>query len=1040
MLSARFPELQVPVFLVCISRFFSKCSYSVGILDTLSESEQQQVTSVLADAVVGSEYQFPPSWHPRVVWNILLQFLENIPVPSVITFEVRPLLRSACSDILQLGSSNVSSLLPSVVALLQALPSLNRWVIFEIAHIAASLIDNRRFNLCDPLAISASLGGVLFQDSYTMFSDEPDAKGAVASGFAGLFAHIVTCRIVLMASFKAPPPLGQPPAGLIHGLGAVKEFSSEKVVDIGLVPDAFCSASASGQFVVHDVLNSPLRQDDAKQPIFHVAGVGQRWWFRGEMCAELRAKDGTRQLCLPKNARCFTHLQDQKLVLGGSDGCLLVFDEEGKMMRDPVPFRRIDQPSSGRIPARHVVVTGKYVWAAGDKLVTVYALDTFEVVCQLVEEASTITGFCACRNNDTTTYACTSNGLLLRLILGQNKITRDELKSSVDTLRHLVSAGHVMFSTSERNIIAFHAQRWKQISVIPTGARSGQITCLRARHVQDVNNIAFWELFSGFDDGFIARWMVDMRNELVSPRGHGWKRADAPSAEVLDNTLRDVRTGESVLMEDLDVDRSASLDTEMFGVAFRGRWRGIDVAVREIALDVFTQEDVDDFQAHLVQPVVTHPRMCQLYCLSVSPGKKLTLVTGIAKSTLYALLQEGMMRFRVRMIIAEQVARFLAFIHSMEPPLLHLDLNTASVLLDADLNVLVDDLYGINRVRNLKTSVNSATMTKSQRVLPPEMLVQTPERDLRPAADVYQFGMLLWALLMQENPFHKVLTVAELHERVVVKGERPSIPETCPPILRSTMERCWSERPDERPTISSLLAADIFGRAYVEHAVEDKVGVEFWVVHVCRAGSLMEPASFGTFCQQIMMHCKIDQKTSALLEEMFRSFLVKQNTVSVSDFGELLGRFGALELTPQWVEQLIGQLSAPGMYGAVSGEEADEILNKSKRGEYLIRFARQNKNGFYIHVRGSESIRSYLVIPASRGTFKLKESSSNKSFNTIYELCAHYSSQLGLKTPLEGGVFQKLYAKMFTNKKSPSGIFAKKESVTVVSSAYETSF
>jgi serine/threonine protein kinase len=65
-------------------------------------------------------------------------------------------------------------------------------------------------------------------------------------------------------------------------------------------------------------------------------------------------------------------------------------------------------------------------------------------------------------------------------------------------------------------------------------------------------------------------------------------------------------------------------------------------------------------------------------------------------------------------------------------------------------------------------------------------------------ADVYSIGVILWELLTREPFFGHVRFMSRL-EDMVLAGQRPPIPDDCPPAYRSLIEACWAQQPGTVP-------------------------------------------------------------------------------------------------------------------------------------------------------------------------------------------------------------------------------------------------
>lgn len=84
--------------------------------------------------------------------------------------------------------------------------------------------------------------------------------------------------------------------------------------------------------------------------------------------------------------------------------------------------------------------------------------------------------------------------------------------------------------------------------------------------------------------------------------------------------------------------------------------------------------------------------------------------------------------------------------------------------------------------------------------VPPEIL---EECEYTKEGDIYAFAMIVYELLTTERPFKKcTLKTLILH---LSKGERPEIDSTMPDVYRSLIERCWCQKPSDRPSFESIV-------------------------------------------------------------------------------------------------------------------------------------------------------------------------------------------------------------------------------------------
>ncbi len=71
--------------------------------------------------------------------------------------------------------------------------------------------------------------------------------------------------------------------------------------------------------------------------------------------------------------------------------------------------------------------------------------------------------------------------------------------------------------------------------------------------------------------------------------------------------------------------------------------------------------------------------------------------------------------------------------------------------------------------------------------------------------DIFSYGVLLWECLTGAVPWGAVPSPMQIIYYVGVLGQRPPLPQACPPGLRALIEACWEERPGERPGFKEVL-------------------------------------------------------------------------------------------------------------------------------------------------------------------------------------------------------------------------------------------
>ncbi|ETV95675.1 TKL protein kinase, variant [Aphanomyces invadans] len=212
----------------------------------------------------------------------------------------------------------------------------------------------------------------------------------------------------------------------------------------------------------------------------------------------------------------------------------------------------------------------------------------------------------------------------------------------------------------------------------------------------------------------------------------------------------------------------------------------------------------------LVMSKLVHPNVVEFIGACIEPPN-LCFVMELCSMSLYDQLHGTNEPISVSALVkmATSIASAMQYLHSLTPAIVHRDLKSQNVLLDATGTVKLCD-FGLVCTKE-GTAGTPAYM-------PPELLAGKP---FSKAVDVHMFGMLLWEMFARDIPF-RGYAVDDI-QRKVLHGDRPSIPTIdCPPSCQDLMRQCWSAEPSHRPTFDAihrmLSAVDVKS---VVHAVDN---------------------------------------------------------------------------------------------------------------------------------------------------------------------------------------------------------------------------
>ncbi|EGG24144.1 leucine-rich repeat-containing protein [Cavenderia fasciculata] len=250
-------------------------------------------------------------------------------------------------------------------------------------------------------------------------------------------------------------------------------------------------------------------------------------------------------------------------------------------------------------------------------------------------------------------------------------------------------------------------------------------------------------------------------------------------------------------------------------LVYRGRWKDQVVAIKKLKTvsaeaptlgvtleinDISLSKAFNEFRRECwVMSGIEHPNIVQLKGLCLDP---LCIVTEyLPHGNLYKFLHgKEPVSWVLRLKIALDIASGMAFLHGSTPSIIHRDLKTPNILLasiDESSPVIAKVVdFGLSGLQHTITNRG----VENPVWLAPEII---EKQEATTQSDIYAYGVILWELLTQKDYFGD-LTFMSMLEDKVVNGERPEIPESCPPAYSQLVQDCWQNDPLKRPPFHEI--------------------------------------------------------------------------------------------------------------------------------------------------------------------------------------------------------------------------------------------
>jgi len=166
---------------------------------------------------------------------------------------------------------------------------------------------------------------------------------------------------------------------------------------------------------------------------------------------------------------------------------------------------------------------------------------------------------------------------------------------------------------------------------------------------------------------------------------------------------------------------------------------------------------------------------------------------------------QTMINWKINTRVATETAKALLYMHGLDPPVAHLDVKSANVLLCcqevpenpmAPMIKLID--FGFSQ-RILSPLYNFSVDNPIWAA--PEMILNKPVTE---KADIYSFGIICWELATHDIPWHEIAFLSEIASKIK-EGRRPVFPTSCPYEWQEITARCWAQKPEKRQNFGWIL-------------------------------------------------------------------------------------------------------------------------------------------------------------------------------------------------------------------------------------------
>ncbi|CAH0475955.1 unnamed protein product [Peronospora belbahrii] len=269
-----------------------------------------------------------------------------------------------------------------------------------------------------------------------------------------------------------------------------------------------------------------------------------------------------------------------------------------------------------------------------------------------------------------------------------------------------------------------------------------------------------------------------------------------------------------------------------FGLVYTGTYKRRRVAIKRIMREKCEKlSQIRMFVREItLMGSLKHERIVEFIGVAWDSLRNLSAVTeymerGDLRDVLHTLKNEGsevddgLTWHGLKLTIALHIAEGLAYMHSLNPKVIHRDLKSKNVLLNDEFHAKLSD-FGVSRERQVANveGVPEKFMTPGVGTsfwIAPEVLLG---KDYDEHADIFSFGVVLSELDTDDYPYWNSGTIPghgnpgdrrsqeqKILEKVALGSLRPTFYNDCPPGVLSLAASCLEGKPENRPSASEVV-------------------------------------------------------------------------------------------------------------------------------------------------------------------------------------------------------------------------------------------
>lgn len=256
----------------------------------------------------------------------------------------------------------------------------------------------------------------------------------------------------------------------------------------------------------------------------------------------------------------------------------------------------------------------------------------------------------------------------------------------------------------------------------------------------------------------------------------------------------------NIALQDLNLTEKTAITTS--GETWRGTWNNINICAKFINYGPeCTARIVRDFTEEYPKlRIFSHPNLLPVIGCCNQPPSLVVVTEHMPLGSLYSLLHEQksfVVDSHQAIRFALDIARGMAFLHSLDPMVKRLYLNSFHVLISDDMTAKIN-------MADAKFSFQEKNKVYQPAWMAPEALQKKESEINLHAANMWSFAIILWELASRQVPFAS-LSALEIGMKVSLEDLRVSILPNISNHMARLVRICMNEEPGKRPSFDQII-------------------------------------------------------------------------------------------------------------------------------------------------------------------------------------------------------------------------------------------